>query len=828
MLLAVLALLTASAAEPTLPVLEEAVPAVYPADQLDQAVETTVLLLLDIDATGAVTAVEVVESGGPDFDTAAVAAARDFRFQPALDARGEPAPARIQYRVIFSADAAPVVSATGTIEGSDGPLVDAVITARGPDDAERSALSDSQGRFSLAGLAPGEWTLSVDATGYETDSATITVVDGRVSELTFRPYPLAEEDPDADLIITVSAPRREPEIVERALTAEEVRYLPGTNGDVVRAVQNLPGIARPPLNIGQLLIRGTSPEDSAYYVDGVRIPIVFHFAGLSTVVAGDSLEEVTYFPGNFGVRYGNVLGGGVDLRFDPKLPKESNGFASVDVYQGTIFHEQRLGDSTALTISGRRSWIDAILNPILNNGSAQVQAPRYYDGQARLVHETESNGTFDALLFFSDDRFRVLGGGDDEDDNDVLISLATHFQKARLSWRRTTADGWRAETTLLAGPEAEVFQLGSAGEAYERAFAVGLRHEVSRPLAIGGRLRLGFDGEVRRDSLKYDVPAFGPTEESVTWRVNPALYVEPTFAHDGLRITPGVRFDPLIQDDGYATFAVDPRLAATWDFGTTVLKASTGRYSQFPTARQVAEIGSTSPLEPAVSWQNSVGFVQDLGPWLSLEATGFYNRLDGLVVGREDTFRFFTGPPPIGPFDTDPYANDGTGTIVGSELQLKLNTDSTTAWIAATFSRSTRIKRPGADQRLFTYDQPIVLTAVSSSQLGRGWRLGGRIRYGSGNPYTPVVNRIYSLDTRAFQPVYGAVDSERLPGFFSLDVRVDKQWEMKRYDLSVYLDLQNATNAQNPEVMAWTDDYSEQDPITSLPTIPGLGVRVDW
>ena len=817
----------ALAAEPTLPTLQAAVPAVYPAEALEAGESASVLLQLDVDATGQVVDVVVLESAGDAFDSAAIAAMYDFAWNPAMDGDGNAAGARIQYRYVFSPDTAPLLSTQGDVLGPDGPMQDVTVRATSMDGTTRTSLTDAEGHYAFAGLADGTWTIDIIIPGYEQETAALDIVSGRVSEVVFRPVIIEETPDDADLVIRVSAPRRTPEITERALTQDEIRYLPGTGGDVVRAIQNLPGVARPPLNIGQLLIRGTSPEDSAYYVDGVRIPIVFHFSGLSTVVAGDSLEEVVFFPGNFGPRYGNILGGGVDLRFDPVLPEETNGFVSIDVFQATIFHEQKIGENTALTISGRRSWVDAILNPILKGGSSTIQAPRYYDGQLRLVHETESNGTLDALVFFSDDRFSIIGGEED-DPNAFGISLATTFQKARLSWRRTTADGWRAETTLLAGPEAEIFEIRPAGQAFEKAFAVGLRHEISRPLTGGGRLVLGLDSEVRRDSLLYDIAAFGATEEVVTWRFNPAVYVEPTFVTGNLRVSPGMRFDPLIQSDGFGTIAVDPRIGARYEAGATGLRASFGRYSQFPTTRQVAEIGSQSNLRPASSWQSSVGVNQPLGPFFSLDATAFYNRLNGIVVGREDTFRFFSGPPPIGPFDTDPYANDGTGQVLGAEMQLRMDTDSTTAWVSATVSRSTRVNRPGDDTRLFGYDQPIILTAVSTTELGKGWRIGGRVRYGSGNPFTPVVNRIYSLDKREFTPIYGPVDSARLPGFFSLDARIDKQWTFGRWDFSMYLDLQNATNAQNPEVMSWNYDFSEETPITSLPTIPVLGFRADW
>lgn len=165
---------------------------------------------------------------------------------------------------------------------------------------------------------------------------------------------------------------------------------------------------------------------------------------------------------------------------------------------------------------------------------------------------------------------------------------------------------------------------------------------------------------------------------------------------------------------------------------------------------------------------------------------------------------------------------------MGLETLAQVRSDRWLGLVSMTLSRSTRVDRPGDDPRLFEYDQPLVLSALGSHELPRGWRLGARARLGSGNPYTPVVNRVYDLDSREFMPVYGEADSARLPTFFSFDVRIDKTWERRTWDFTVYLDLQNATNNTNPEVMAWTTDYDAEDPVSSTPVLPAFGIKADW
>ncbi|MES2643960.1 MAG: TonB family protein [Myxococcota bacterium] len=815
----------------TLPVLTFQAAATYPPEALAAGVEASVLLELDVDETGTVLAVGVVEPAGQGFDEAAVQAARAFRFDPARDADGTPAPARIQYRYRFTVARAATPSVEGTVRdaATDLPFPNLDVRVLREDGTVVFATTDADGRFVVSGLPPGAWSVVATPPGHLTASAAVVVTEGAVAQVALRAAPVDADDVGDTL--TVQAKRASTEITERTLSQEEVRFLPGTGGDVVKVVQNLPGVARAPLGIGQLIIRGTAPEDSAYFLDGASIPIVFHFSGLSTILNGDLVSEVAYLPGNYGARYGRALGGLVDLRTKDDLPDKSHGYVSLDLFQGTAYVEQKVGDRTALEFSLRRSWIDSVLTPVLSGTGGTFRAPRYWDAQARVLHALPSGGSLDAVVLFSDDRFSVVG----QDDEGVAIGLTTTFGKLRARWTEPMAKGWGSELTLIGGPEGQAFGFdGDPEAAYERSFGLGLRQEFVREVdATPGKAtvgwRIGADLQGGRDSFLYNVVAFSPYEADETWLFAPALYVEPTIRVGPLTVTPGLRADALMYDFGYARATVDPRLGAKVAAGkTTVLKASVGRYSQFPTTRQLAPGGDGNlDLTEAWSLQSSVGVVQELPLGLSLEATGFYNLLEDLVVGREDRFRFFTGPPPIGPFDEAGYANAGSGRVCGTEFLLRLDADKTLGLLSATFSNSVRVDRDGVEE-LFTNDQPFVINALASQELPKRWRVGVRGRVSAGDPYTPVVNRVYDMGSRSFFPVYGERDSARLPPTWSVDVRIDKEWKFKKWAFTAYLDLQNAFNVQNPEVMAWSSDYSEETPINGLPIIPAFGVRGEW
>ena len=344
------------------------------------------------------------------------------------------------------------------------------------------------------------------------------------------------------------------------------------------------------------------------------------------------------------------------------------------------------------------------------------------------------------------------------------------------------------------------------------------------------REKLGLDLQTGSEEFLFYVENLNPREEGKALFFAPAAYAEMSARLGRWILIPGIRADLLAYDTGFLAPALDPRFAVRMQAGQgTVLKGSIGRFSSFPSLRQVddradgsADLGSTQSI------QGSIGLEQQIFGRVRAEVTGFYNGLSDLVVGREDRLRFLSGPPPSGPFDTEPYANDGVGRVFGGEALLRYEGPTAVGLLTTTVSRSERQDRPDEPVELFAFDQPVVVNALWSQQLPRNWRLGGRLRLGSGNPYTPVVNRFYNVGSRSFVPVYGERSSGRLPTAYSVDIRVDKTYTFKRWTLQTYLDLQNATAAQNVELVTWNYDYSEEVPILSNPPLPVFGLRGEW
>ncbi len=802
------------------------------------------LLRLQIDDQGRVIGFELLSASSPDFEAMARALAPELRFQPALDPSGRPTAAVIEYRHRFLLERAPTVSIAGRVQlaGQDRPLEGVrvlAIPAQGGPEASVERQTGPDGRFELLDLPPGSYLLRAIAPGLRSDELEIEVRAGEVVEVRLYPQPappLREEGPGEELIVT--GERLQPELTERRLDAREIRRIPGTGGDIVRAIQTLPGVARTPFNSGTLLVRGTPTDSTALLMGGTRLPLVYHFGGLATAINGDMLEELRFLPGAWGVPYGRRMGGLIDLVPRAEPSDEARGYAAVDLLQSTLFQDLPTGPRSSISLSLRRSYFDALLSPVVNlDPDARLRLPGFTDGQLHYRRRGDRGGRLGLMLLGSEDHlsYRSLTAEGEEGDSRLYIRFL------RL-WARSSTPlgmGWHLESGGTVGPESTRAVLEGKTIGRDRGLRGHARVEINRPLLPGAAFgwRFGADLELSVDDrFRYAVNdlagfyAFAEDERGRDDLFMPGLWFEQAQRAGALTFIPGLRWDAMLTRRGYQARALDPRARLRWDIDPRlVLSVGGGRYSQFPQHREFSDQGIGNPkLGPEHADQLAVGLEARPREGLSFESTAWLSMIAELVVGHEDRFVFELSPPPMAPFDLGNYANAGVGRAYGLELLGRFEQAPWSASASLSLSRSARRERPDGDWTLFEYDQPYAVHLLGSRALPKGWTVGTRARLIAGNPYTPVGNRIYDQGEQAWLPVFDMDERARLPPWMSLDARVDKQWTFRRWALTGYLDVQNLTNRRNVELLAWSFDFREELHIVGLPILPTFGLRGDW
>jgi TonB family protein len=759
----------------------------------------------------------------------------------AADAPNRPTPPRLLERVepVYpeterASGRAAHVGLTLTLDDT-GNVTDASVSESGGADFDASALKAAR-RLHFSPARLGERAVPAKIPFRFDFELAAPVPPPVVAVVTPPPPPVAAPGADATLNVEVEGDRPPREPTKRVLTNEEITKIPGTNGDALRSVQNLPGVARPPGLDGALIVRGSSPRDSSVFIDGTEVPLVYHFGGLSSVVPSETLERIDFYPGNFGPEFGRLSGGVVDVGMKAPAKDHIGGLLQFDLIDGRIVVQGPLGDKTRFMLGGRRSWVDAWLGPVLRSGGVEVStAPVYYDAQALIEHDVTDDTTLRLFVFGSDDRLKLLVASPDSSDPAVGGDLLLHtgFSRLQISADTRLNDAVRWRNMVSVGHDVE--QVG-VGNLYTntRINALNLRSDLRAQLAPSVSLNGGLDIQTGTYDVAWRVPPFdidsgqggGPAfgrpvtelKADGTW-LRPAAYVQAELTPiKGLKLLPGVRGD-YVHDA--SEWTIDPRLGVRYDLYPTslrtTLKGGIGVFHKPPEAYETIRPFGNPEVRSERALHYTLGFEQELSRPLEVSVEGFYKDLGKLV---EST------PSSATESGTD-YANVGHGRSYGAEFLVRYKPEGRFfGWVAYTLSRSERKDSATEAYKLFESDQTHILTALGSYKVGRGWQLGARFRYVTGSPYTPYVGGVMDHDAGVYSPLEQQPQySSRLPAFSQLDVRIDKTWDFQSWKLSTYLDVQNVYNRKNTEDISYNYDYSEHKQAQGLPILPVLGIR---
>jgi TonB family protein len=826
------------------------VEAAYPPEAEAAGLEGTVKLELTIDSQGILTDAKVVGPAGHGFDEAALAAVRQFKFWPAVKDH-KPIPIRVIYEYHFTLKKVekPVAPTTGTLRGvvvddHGRPLAGVTVDVIAKGDFSETSIGQAQtgpdGGFVIPDLPPGGITVRLTpGPTYVASEVDEAVTAGQ--EVTVR-YALASADSDnvpgkSYETIVRGRPRRE-EISRRSISIAEITRIPGVQGDAIRAVENFPGVARPTFNNGQLIVRGSAPEDTAVYIQGFWVPLVYHFGGLTSIINSDILAKVDFLPGNFSARYGRATGGIIDV--DTRAPKRKwTGYVDANFIDAKFLVEGPLG-SGSIALAGRRSYVDAYLGLILpkNSGFDFTSAPVYYDYQALYDNPKFLGGKLTLLWFGDDDRLKLLFDQPSDIDPAIRGSVSTgiDFHRLHAIWARRLGHLDEVRLSAALGWAKLGFKLGPEFDFSFNSIYTGLRTEWTHRISRGAKLTVGYEHQVvpyhvfvqaPRPPQEGQFPAqpLSGAEILKTDRTGseytPALYAELEYKAGKLTLYPSTRFDYTYSS---RTLDVSPRLNARYEASpATTVKGGVGLFHQPPQPWETDPSFGNPSVRDEQGLHVSLGAEHKLPAGWQIEGTAFFKYLTNLIV-RSDQLTLRDGRVTV-----EGYANEGKGRVYGGELLLRHElSHGWFAWLSYTLMKSQRQDHPGEPYRLFDFDQTHILALVASKKWGKGWQAGARFRFVTGDPQTAARGGIYDADGDVYIPIPGPPNTERLPPFHQLDVRVDKEWRFRTWAFSMYLDVQNVYSRLNAEGTFYSFDYSKRSKVSGLPIIPSLGFRGEF
>jgi len=849
------------------PKLKKFVEAVYPEDKRAAGTGAKVVLSIEVEDTGRVGEVEVVVPAGPDFDAAAVAAARQFEFEPAtLD--GTPVPVKIQYAYKFVVKE--VLVPVGPQVNLEGVVMDrfSKVPSRGVKvrivDQGVEAFTDQDGAFAFTDVPPGPHVIELSSRELVTIKTEEIITKGKKKSVK---YMVEAKEADVDEEAVVRAPRIRKEVVETRVRTEEAKRVPGTQGDTLKVVQNLPGVGRSAFGSGALIVWGSAPQETRVNVDGVEIPVLYHVGGMRSTINSDLVRSIDLSPGSYGADYGRGLGGLVRIELQDPGREGVHGYVASDVMDVSGMVRAAITPNLRVAVAGRQGYLDQTLKAAVSKDVGDFfPIPRYDDYQVRASATLGKDEELSTTFLASDDHLtRTVPSSDPMEVKTQDQNLL--YRRFIVRYTRLFADGSSIVVTPSLGYDDNQQQWNFGGTPMlldTTAWQYAMRASYRRRVADKVVLSMGLDfqgrsstsdrvGSLELPAREGDITVFGQSPgtdlASDHWKVNLLSAAPYVFAEINLgrwTLTPGFRFEPTLIDGslrlphtyqapdigyrrldltrnpyfGPLNWLPNPRLSCAYRATHKLtFTLGAGIYGQPPAVEDLSPVFGNPSLSSSSAIHVSSGASYKLTGTLSLETVAFYKRLYDLVA------RSGLPSPPVG----QSLQQSGIGRSYGGQVLLRQElTKGFFGWLSYSLIRSERKDRPYSNWRLFDYDQTHVLALLASYEITRGFQAGARFRYTTGAPRTPVVGAYFNTTAQQYEPIFGAQNSIRIPAFYSLDLRVEKAFVYRRLKFNVFADVQNVTNRKSPEEIIYSADYSQRGYINGLPVLPVVGLRMEF
>lgn len=708
-------------------------------------------------------------------------------------------------------------------KGTRKPLKDVSVFAL-PQKAK--AVTDAKGNFQFEPGLTGDCTIIINLSGY--DKVERKTDCGKVNDLTL--YIEKKFYTSFETTVTGKVNKRDDQA--QSLTQEEFMKAPGSfGGDPVRAAQNLPGVAATG-GSAQIIVQGASPDDTGYLINGHRVPLVFHFGGLSSVIIPEAVDRVELLPSGYGPEFSRATGGIIGLY--TKAPKDDriHGMAYVDLLNTGGMVEGPIDEKSSFLVGGRYSYIGQVLKAVAeeNDNFELTAAPTYYDFTSIYNRKLDEKNDLRATFVFSKDELELILNKPAMNDPDLRGDFYTRTEFFRLIPQVTTQINGRHRMDNSLGFGRDSIFVNISGKYLDiNSNVISQRSELVSDWKPTFKTYVGLDNQWSRSDVGVNLPTsysvggvgtpFGVGEErqfkTTEDQTQLGAYLRTEIKTDESSkwtYLPNLRVDHFTSN---TETHLQPRFQIRYQWEPSLLlRGAWGKYVQAPQPQESSRDYGNNDIRSPYAYHYMAGFTKDFreGSNQGLEFTNnyFYKELKDVVV----------------PDIEKRYDNSGTGTIVGGEIQAKYCKNAWTSQVVYTYLKSRR-HIPGFGTQPSEFDQTHNVNIIGAYNIER-WTFSGRFRYVTGLPYTPVNGASYDSDNDVYIPLAGKIYSQRFDSFKQLDVRVDRKYIYEKWILTAYVDILNVTNSLNSQNIEYSYDYTQKKKVRGLPILPTFGVKGEF
>ena len=695
----------------------------------------------------------------------------------------------------------------------------------------KGGVTNAEGKFSIGQVPPGIYRLQASAIGYKTVTTPEYILSTRDLHIQIE---MEENQTELEGVTVTASPFRrdiESPVSLRIIGLQEIEKSPGANRDISRIVQSYPGVAFSPIGYrNDLIVRGGSPSENRFYLDGVEIPNINHFStqgasgGPVGILNADLIREVNFYTGAFPTDKGNALSSVLDFKLRDGDMERNSLKATLGASEVSLASNGHLGKRTSYLVSVRQSYLQFLFDML-----GLPFLPTFTDAQFKLKTRFDARNELTVLGLGGIDKMKLNTKADDE-DNEYILSYLPKIQQETFTLGAVYRHYAGAHVQSVVASHS---YLNNRNTKYQQNDESDPDHLMLRLRSTeqNTQLRLENSSSFRNwkvtvgTSLDYSQYSNTTFQKVYTDRAQTFDYhtylgimrwglfgtVNYTSIDERFTASLGLRADA----NNYSAAMKDlsdqlsPRLSLSYQLTEHwSLSGNAGLYYQLPpyTALGFKNNNGLYANKYALRYmqisQGSIGLNWRKGDTFEVSVEGFYKDYDKIPLSVADGIPLTCKGNDYGVIGNELLTSTAQGRSYGAELLLK--------WLIAkklnlassfTLFKSEYRTDKKSEYIASAWDNRFIFNLRGTYNLPRHWSVGMKVSCIGGAPYTPYDADKSSLVTAwnaQGKPYYDYTryNEERLPAFTQVDIRIDKTFYLKRCMLGFYIDLQNIAGSK--------------------------------
>ncbi len=689
-------------------------------------------------------------------------------------------------------------------------------------------VTDTAGVFVLQRIPPGIISLRIMSVGYVTQQTPEYMISAVTPEVN------VEMDEDIKSLATLTVrPKLYGKTVESPISVQtigvrEIEKSPGAARDISRIVRGYPGVAFSPVGYrNDLIVRGGGPSENRFYMDGIEIPNINHFAtqgatgGPVSIVNADLVREIKFYTGAFPADRSGAMSSVLDFKLRDGLTERQSVKATLGAAEAALSGSGHIGKKTTYLYSIRQSYLQLLFKMI-----GLPFLPNFIDGQIKIKSRLTPYDELTVMALGGIDRMKLNMDleGKDESSDYILSYLpkieqetytvgasykhyaGRHTQTYVLSHNYLNNKNLKYRNNDGSTEENLIFRLKSTEQKTTFRFENKTTWQGKWVLKSGAELNY-LDYKNRERQLKQNGNKYVYQTDMGLVAYGASMAADYSEPEEKWSTSIGLRMDgnnyssqmsrPWEQLSPRASFRYF--LSPHWSVATT-----TGWYHQLPPYTALGFKNETGlPLNKGLRYMNvaqtGVGGEWKPNEQWAVSVEGFYKSYHRIPLSLADGVPLTCKGTDYGVVGNEELVSTSQGRAYGAEalirwtLHDRLNLTGSFTWYKSEYRANKQSAYiPSA------WDNRVILNMSGTYDLPNKWSIGFRLSAIGGSPYTPYDEELSS--NVSYWNIYGKsaydytrYNTERLPAYAQLDVRVDKDFFFKHWRLGIYLDLQNVT-----------------------------------